>query len=361
MASLDDIRQIKSVDKSDMYGLIVNFPEQCAQAYGIGCDFQVPQSYVGAGYKNIVFSGLGGSAIGADLLRSYLTDDIRIPVFVNRDYTLPKFVGKDTLFLACSYSGDTEETLSAYAEAKEKGARIIVISSGGKLEVLAKEDKIPVIYIPKGYPPRTALGYAFFTWLDVLHKLGFISDRSRDVQEAIAGMKELRDGFIGPDIATPKNEAKKIAQEISGKYVFIYSANKHLDSIALRWRGQLAENAKTLSSTHVFPELNHNELVGWEGPKALLKDFYVVILRDESEHPRIAKRIEITKSIIEQGSTKVTEVRSKGKPGASLLSRMFSLVYTGDFASYYLAVLNGIDPTPVDRITFLKRELSKIR
>jgi len=330
-----------------MLELITGFPEQCARAYAIGCDFKVPQSYVGAGYRNIVFSGLGGSAIGADLLRSYLIDDIRIPIYVSRDYTLPKFVGRDTLFLACSYSGDTEETLSSYAEAKEKGAKIIAITSGGKLEVLAKEDKVPVIYIPKGHPPRTALGYSFFCWLDVLCKLGFISDRARDAEEAIAVMKQARE----------KNDYEKIAKALLGKYIIIYGANKHIDSVVLRWRGQIEENAKTLASTHVFPELNHNETVGWEGPKALLKDFIVVLLRDKSEHPRVAKRIEITKAMIEPG-TKVIELASKGE---CLLARMFSLIYAGDFVSYYLAILNGIDPTPVDRIAFLKKELSKIR
>lgn len=357
MTILDDINGMKGVDKSNMFDLIVNFPEQCAKAYSIGADFHVPQSYVGAGYKNIVFSGLGGSAIGADLMRSYLIDDIKIPIYVSRDYTLPRFVGKDTLFLACSYSGDTEETLSSYAEAKEKGARIVVISSGGKLEVLAKEDKIPVIYIPKGHPPRTALGYSFFSWLDVFYKLGFISDRGKDAEETIADMKDLRDRAIGPGVPADRNEAKKITGQICGKYVIIYGANKHLDSIALRWRGQIEENAKTLASTHVFPELNHNETVGWEGPKALLKDFAVVLLRDESEHPRVTKRIEITGTMIGKDS-KVIEVRSKGR---NLLSRMFSLIYTGDFVSYYLALLNGIDPTPVERIASLKKELSKLR
>lgn len=357
MTVLDDINEIRKTDKSSMLDLIVKFPDQCADAYSIGREFSVPQSYIGAGYRNIVFSGLGGSAIGADLLRSYLTDDIRIPMFVNRDYTLPRFVGKETLFLACSYSGDTEETLSSYAEAREKGAKIIAISSGGKLEILAKEDKIPIIRIPRGYPPRAALGYSFFSWLDVMSKFGFISDRARDVEEAVAGMKDFRDRLVGPQVATEENPAKKLARELIGKYVIIYSANKHLDSVGLRWRGQLEENAKTLASTHVFPEMNHNETVGWEGPKNLLKDFVVVMLRDESEHPRVAKRIEITRSMIEKES-KVIEVRSSGR---GLLSRMFSLIYTGDFVSYYLAVSNGIDPTPVERVTFLKKELSKIR
>ena len=357
MNDLDNIDQMKKTDKSGMLDLIVKFPDQCEKAFSIGKDFFVPQSYIGAGYKNIVFSGLGGSAIGADLLRSYLTDEIKIPIFVSRDYTLPRFVGKDTLFFACSYSGDTEETLSSYAEARQKGAKIIAITSGGKLEVLAKEDKVPVIYIPGGNPPRSALGYSFFSWLDVLHKFGFIDDRTGDVEETIADMKEFRDSAIGPGVPSSKNIAKKIAGELSGKYAIIYGANKHIDSIVVRWRGQLAENAKTLASTHVFPELNHNETVGWEGPKKLLKDFTVVILRDESEHPRVAKRIEITKTMIEKES-KVIELQSKGR---NLLSRMFNLINTGDFVSCYLAILNGVDPTPVERIAYLKKELSKFR
>ncbi|MFA5339224.1 MAG: bifunctional phosphoglucose/phosphomannose isomerase [Candidatus Omnitrophota bacterium] len=357
MNDIDNMDQVKKIDKSGMLDLIVKFPEQCENAFSIGKDFFVPQSYIGAGCKNIVFSGLGGSAIGADLLRSYLTDEIKIPIFVSRDYTLPRFVGKDTLFFACSYSGDTEETLSSYAEARQKGAKIIAITSGGKLEVLAKEDKVPVIYIPGGNPPRSALGYSFFSWLDVLHKFGFIDDKTGNVEEAIADMREFRDNVIGPEVPSPKNIAKKIAKELSGKYVIIYGANKHIDSIVVRWRGQLAENAKTLASTHVFPELNHNETVGWEGPEKLLKDLAVVILRDESEHPRVAKRIEITKTMIGK-ETKVIELRSKGR---NLLSRMFNLINTGDFVSCYLAIQNGVDPTPVERIVNLKKELSKFR
>lgn len=337
---------MNKIDKSGMLDLLLKFPDQCADAFSVGKNFFVPQSYIGAGYKNIVFSGLGGSAIGADLLRSYLADEIKIPVFVNRDYTVPRFVGKDTLFLACSYSGDTEETLSSYAEAKQKGAKVMAMTSGGKLEILAKEDKIPAVRIPGGYPPRAALGYSFFGWLDVLYKFGFIGEKSADAAAAVEDMRGFRD-----------SEAKKLARELSGKYIIIYAANKHIDSVAARWRGQFEENAKTLASMHLFPEMNHNETVGWEGPKKLLKDFVVIMLRDESEHPRVARRMEITKAMICKKS-KVIEVRSKGR---NLLSRMFNLIYTGDFASYYLAVLNGVDPTPVEKVIYLKKELSKLR
>jgi len=356
VTDLDNIKEIEKIDKSGMMDLLAGFPQQCAKAFSIGKDFRVPQPYISAGYKNIVFSGLGGSAIGADLLRSYLIDDMEIPVLVSRDYSPPGFLGRDTLFLACSYSGDTEEVLSSYSEAKRKGAGIIVMTSGGKLATLAKEDGVPVVYIPAGIPPRAALGYSFFGWLDVLSKLGFIGDRMRDVEEAIADMNDFRDNAVGPQVPAVKNPAKKIAKDLNGKYVIIYSAAKHIDSVASRWRGQIEENAKTLASTHIFPEMSHNEIVGWDGPKALLKDFAAVILRDESEHPRVAKRIETVRSMIEK-KTKVIELRSGGR---NLLSRMFNLIITGDFVSCYLAVLNGADPTPVENIVYLKKELAKL-
>lgn len=353
MGILDEIKTIRKIDKSNMLDLLLGFPEQCRQAYEIGKRFSAPNNY--AGFKNIVFSGLGGSAIGADLIRSYLNDEMGIPVYVSRDYTIPGFVNKDTLFLACSYSGDTEETLASYEEARKRNARIIAISSGGKLQAMASKDETPFITIPKGYPPRTALGYAFFPWLVVFSKLGFVADRTNDIEETISVMADLRDKLLRPEVKTPRNPAKVLATALKGKYAIIYAANRYFDAVITRFRGQLAENSKTLASTHVFPEMNHNETVGWENPKVLLKDFVVIILRDESEHPRVAKRIEITKGIIKKHS-KVMEVQSKGK---ALLSRMFYLIYTGDFISYYLAILNKRDPTPVEMVIYLKKELSK--
>lgn len=355
MDVLDEVKNIKRIDRSDMLNLLLEFPLQCRHAFKIGESFSTPASY--RGFDNIVFSGLGGSAIGADLIRSYVADDIKIPVFVNRDYTIPNFVGKDTLFLACSYSGDTEETLASYDEAKKRRAKVIAISSGGKLEAAANRDKIPFISIPKGYPPRTALGYAFFPWLAVLSNLGLIRDKRNDVKETLSVLEDSGERLLNPNVKTGRNSAKRLALDLHNKYVIIYSAGRYFDSVITRWRGQFAENSKTLASTHIFPEMNHNETVGWENPKRLLKDFIVVILRDESEHPRVARRIDITRSIIEKRS-KVVEIRSKGK---RLLSRMFYLVYIGDFVSYYLAILNGVDPTPVEAVTYLKKELSKYR
>lgn len=355
MRTLDDIKMIRRIDKSNMLELLLEFPNQCRHAFKVGEAFSIPKAYRGAG--NIVFAGLGGSAIGADLIRSYIIGEIKIPVFVIRDYCLPNFVGRNTLFFACSYSGNTEETLSSYKEARQRGAKIIAMSSGGKLEAEAKKDKLPFILIPKGYPPRIALGYSFFTPLVILSKLGFIRNKEMQINEAISHLSNVRDRVFNPHIKASKNYAKRLALELKEKYAIVYAANKHIDTVLTRWRGQLAENSKALASSHVFPEMNHNEIVGWANPKKLLNDFVVIILRDRSEHPRVTKRIDITKSMIKK-KTKVLEVHSKGK---SLLSRIFYLIYLGDFVSFYLALLNGVDPTPVDAVTYLKKRLGSFR
>lgn len=170
-------------------------------------------------------------------------------------------------------------------------------------------------------------------------------------------MTNSRDHILSPQIKASKNYAKRLALELKDKYVIVYAANRCIDSVVTRWRGQLAENSKALSSSHVLPEMNHNEIVGWVFPKKLLKDFVVVILRDKGEHPRVARRIEITKTIIKKKSN-MFEVRSKGN---GLLSRIFYLIYFGDFVSFYLALLNGVDPTPVDTVTYLKRQLGNFK
>ncbi len=338
-----------------MLALIGSFPQQCREAREIGRLAGLPRSFKRR-YQNIVCTGLGGSAIGADIARSYIADDAATPLFVNRNYILPRFVGPNTLVITSSYSGNTEETLSAYGDARAKRARIVAITSGGKLKKRADADGFPVVVIPGGLPPRCALGYSFFPLLAILAKTGVIQDRTADIDEAIKVMGRLRDGTIGPAVTGKRNVAKAVARQLCGKFPVIYGGQDHIDAVVTRWRGQIAENAKTLGSSHVFPEMNHNEIVGWDNPKALLKDFVAVILRDAGDHPRIARRIDVTETILKKSGAAVIEVHSSG---ASLLARIFSLVYTGDFVSYYLAILNGRDPTPVERIAYLKRELGK--
>jgi glucose/mannose-6-phosphate isomerase len=356
MNELDSFKRIEKRDKSSMLELIESFPQQCMDAKCIGDEFELPQGFK-CSYKNIVCAGLGGSAIGADLARSYIAGDARIPVLVNRNYTLPNFVNEDTLVIVSSYSGNTEETLSAYREAVSRGSDIIAITSGGKLEKSAKKDEFPCLMIPEGFPPRCALGYSFFPLLAVLTRIGIIKDQAGSIDDAVHNLGKLRDFKIGYKVPRRSNPAKRIAAEIFGKLPVIYGSSDHIDAVVTRWRGQLAENSKTLSSGHLFPEMNHNEIVGWENPKEVLKECVVVILRDAADHPRISKRMDATRNILKREKVKVLEVSSSG-PG--LLARIFSLVYIGDFVSFYLAILNGIDPTPVEKITIIKGELAKV-
>ena len=355
MKILDDGKVIKKYDKSDILGLIESFPEQCRAAKEIGEKFDVPSS-LKSRYRNIVCTGLGGSAIGADILRSYVADEADTPISVNRNYTLPGFIDGESLVVVSSYSGNTEETLSSYEDAKDKRARILAITSGGELKAKADKDGYPVILIPKALPPRCALGYSFLPLVVVLSKLGVVKDKSNDIDEMIRVLEKLKDGRLGHKVTGAKNTAKEIAGSLYLKYPVIYGGQDRIDCVVTRWRGQLAENSKTLASSHLFPEMNHNEIVGWENPKKLLKSFVVVMLRDRDDHPRTAKRMDITKKIIKDEGVEVIEVNSIGD---GTLARIFSLIYTGDFVSFYLAILNKRDPTPVERVTYLKRELAK--
>lgn len=338
-----------------MLELIESFPLQVSAARDIGARFKLPTGFKSP-YRNVVCTGLGGSAIGADIARSYVAGEAKIPISVNRNYTLPRYVNKDSLVIVSSYSGNTEETLSAYRDARSKGAKIVGITSGGELEKEARTDGFPVIMIPAGLPPRCALGYAFFPLLILLSKTRLIKDKAREIDDTIDILNAMRKRRIGFDVPEKANSAKAIAREIILKLPVIYAAQDHFDSVATRWRGQLAENSKTLASSHVLPEMTHNEIEGWENPKDLMPSLVVMMLRDKDDHPRISKRMRIVSEIIASGKVKVIDVRSVGK---GLLSRIFSLIYMGDFVSFYLAILNKRDPTPVDRIGSLKERLAK--
>jgi len=348
------LKNLKKLDKTNMLDLLLDFPAQCEAAVKIAESARI--KFEKRDFEKIVFSGLGGSAIGADLVRSYLYFESNIPILVLREYELPLYVDTRTLVFVCSYSGNTEETLSAYKEAKAKGASIIAISSGGKLKENTLEDNVTFIEIAKGLPPRCALGYLGIIPLCILAKLGVVGDPVLSINQAVKILKELKNKSLNPLIGQKDNIAKSIALRLFNKFVVIYSSSIHFDVCATRLRGQLAENAKALASSHLFPEMNHNEIVGWQHPKKLFKDFAVVMLRDKGMHPRVAKRMDITSDILNKESVTPIEIWSRGE---GLLSRIFSLIYIGDFISYYLAILYGLDPTPVERVTYLKNQLAK--
>jgi len=345
---------IKRIDPKGMYAWISDFPKQVEEAVCIGKEAKIKLNI--KGIQNIVLTGLGGSAIGGDLLRSYLAEELDVPFIINRQYTLPEFVGKNTLVIVSSYSGNTEETISAYKNAIKRKAKILCVSAGGEIAKMAQKQKHPWIQIPHGLSPRAALGYSFFPLLVMLGKLGLIKSKDKDIKETIQLLKTKAPLFSNPE--SPANVPLKLAEQLKDKLPVIYSPAEHLDAINIRWRGQIAENAKQLSSGHVLPEMNHNELVGWKALTDLMKQMHVIFLKDAGTHKRVSIRQDITKQVVSQYAGSVTEVPSEGK---SLLARMFSLIQFGDWVSLYLAILNNEDPEPVKVIDFLKTELGKVR
>lgn len=347
------LEQIRSIDPDGMYNLIKNFPQQVEEAITIGNAVKTKLDV--RGIENIVLCGLGGSAIGGDLLKSYLADDLKAPFLVNRHYMLPKFVGKKSLVIISSYSGNTEETNSCHKEALRRRAKILCISSGGLVEKIAKQKKQPHIKVPGGPSPRAALGYSFFPLLIALTKLKLVKNKSREIKETLSMLKTKSEEYNNPESAM--NTALQLAQQLQGRIGVVYSSTARFDAVATRWRGQMAENGKSLMWGHVLPEMNHNELVGWKVLKEQMRDMQVFFLRDKDDHKRVAVRLDITKQIISEHTQHITEVWSEGK---SLLTRMFSLVHLGDWVSFYLAILNNEDPMPVKVIDYLKQELSKV-
>jgi glucose/mannose-6-phosphate isomerase len=344
---------VESYDKSGMRRLLAEFPRQVEEAVSLARHARVPSP--GPGIRNIVLTGLGGSAIAGDLLRSYLAPELRVPFVVNRHYTLPEFVGPGSLVIVSSYSGDTEETVAAHLDAARRRARVFCISTDGETARLAAKFGHPAVTIPKGLPPRAALGYSFFPLLIALVKMKFIKPREKDIAETIGLLKRSakRCGSLDPR----RNPALQLAQRLYGKLPILYSAADRLDAVNLRWRGQLEENAKVLAYGNVLPEMNHNELVGWKVLRRHMNEMAVIFLRDRQDHRRVKARMDLTRSIVNEFAGSTTEVFSEGK---SLLARIFSLIHLGDWTSYYLAMLNGVDPMPVKVIDYLKWELSKM-
>ncbi|MFY9147508.1 MAG: bifunctional phosphoglucose/phosphomannose isomerase [Bacillota bacterium] len=352
--NLDDIAAMEQLDPGGMTGLIVGLPDQLKEAHEIGLKAEVPEDY--SNVKNVVISGLGGSAIGGDLLRSLATGKSRVPISVNRDYDIPAYVGPDTLFVASSYSGNTEETLAAFDSAVAANARVLCISSGGELTKRATDQGIPVIKIPGGPAPRAALGYSFLPLLIVMRRLGLVEDDIGDVDEMLSIMVGLRE-VLAPQSPESVNQAKQLARRIHGKLPIIYGAEGYRAVVAQRWKGQVNENSKAPAYWNVYPELNHNEIVGWKAYPELLSRMYVINLRDKTESPKMQRRIEVTSEIIKKLAAGVEDVWAVGK---SDLAKLFSLVYIGDFVSLYLAFLNNEDPLPVESIAYLKSQLAQV-
>jgi glucose/mannose-6-phosphate isomerase len=352
---LDDVERIRSVDPGNMYNRIFDFPEQLADALRIAQRWQINARDF-AGIKNVVLIGMGGSAIGGDIVRSYVSSKLLVPFQVCRHYVLPEYVDDETLVIASSYSGNTEETLAALDDALGRKAMVVAMTTGGLLKDVAELNDIPIAILPPGLQPRAALGYSLVPLLVFMEKIKLIGNVTKEIKEVIAKLQDYREKYI-EDNPVLHNPAKNIAQRIYGKIPIIYSGPTLTDAVALRWKGQICENAKNLAFANHFPEFNHNELVGWSETIEAYKDrLAVIVLRDADDHPQVRKRMNIVEGIIKELSVEVIEAHSRG---TLPLERILSLVQLGDFVSYYLAVLNNVDPTPVKVIDFLKKELQE--
>ena len=339
-----------SIDRQGMRDVLESTPNQMRSAVEIAgrITVSIPDEIA-----NVVVSGLGGSAIGGDVVSAAVGELLRVPLIVNRDYGLPAFVGPCSLVIACSYSGDTEETLDAFAQAQRLGAAVFCITSGGRLAALAQEQKVPLVSIPGGLQPRAALGFSSIALLGALRAFGLVPDLTDTFQETVQLLTSLVDRYHS-GIPEANNRAKALARSLHGRIVVIYGSTGVVSGATVRWRGQLEENAKNLAFHHLLPEMNHNELVGWEYPAEGLKRLGVIFLRDKGDHPQIQRRFEFTREFIATRAGVAHEVWTEGE---SRLARIFSVMCLADFVSLYLAYLNEVDPTPVEAIEALKRKL----
>jgi glucose/mannose-6-phosphate isomerase len=328
---------------------IEGFTQQLAEALRIGQAADLARQ--GSDIRNVLISGMGSGGIGANLVESITFGRIPIPVTVCKGYSIPQFVNPHTLFIACSYSGNTEETISAVQKAMLKRAHIICITSGGKLLELAKEYNFLYIRIPDGSnSPRAMLGFLIVSLLSALYHTNLIGAAFiRETENAI--------NYLDREEKTIQAEAGLIAGKLKNKLPVIYCDGR-LQAMATRFQQQLNENAKQLAHVNTFPEMNHNEIMGWQFPEGVLHQAQVIYLYSDHDHERVEKRLEICRSIFEKHSPPIIDIIAQG---ASLLEQYYYFIHLTDWISYFLAVENQVDPDATDTVAFLKEELSKIK
>lgn len=352
---LDDLDRFKQLDTFNMLDEIDNLPDQLGFAYQLGLQHELPEW---KDFKQVIIAGMGGSAIGADLLASYCAPLAPLPVSVHRDYGLPFFArGAETLLICSSHSGNTEETLDAFEAGRKAGCRVIVVATGGELARRAEENEVPLWTFNHIGQPRAAVGYSFGLLLAMFQRLGFIPDQTEALEDTLASMKRSQQR-IKANIPAVKNPAKRYAGQLMGRWVTIMGSGL-LSTVARRWKGQMNEVAKAGANFEFLPEADHNTLAGTMNPDEVLNPHTMTLfLRAPSDHPRNRLRSDLTRKtfMLEGMNTDYVDAR-----GSTPLAHMWTLILFGDYMAYYLAMGYGVDPTPIPVLVDFKKSMAEAR
>jgi len=342
------------VDVNRMLDLVAGFPNQVADAWEMSRGFEPPTRKIDA---PLIVCGMGGSAIGGELLRDLVRLEATVPVLLVRGYTLPVFASRKTPVICVSFSGNTEEVLSTFQEALTRGCPVAVITSGGKLAEEATRAGASLLVVPDGRPPRAALGYLFTPLLRLASKWGIYPVTDREIETAVRKTRRLTKKYL-LDSDPANNAALELARRLYGKIPLIYSGGGLLSGAAYRWKCQFNENSKCMAFSNTFSELGHNEVMGWDANERIRRDIFLIMLKDYEDYPRVQKRMAITFTLLEPLAGGAVQIDSKGEKGRKgRLARLFSIITLGDFSSVYLAVEYGKDPTPIEKIERIKQEL----
>ncbi len=343
---------IADLDKSNMRGAISSFPNQIEDSFSIIKQVSINKNNFNI--QSILVLGMGGSAIGADLARVLCQNECNVPIIVNRSYNIPNWVNKFTLVIASSYSGNTEETVSAFKKCRNLNCNIIVLSNGGKILQYAIDFGLDNVRIPAGLQPRAALGYSFTLIILLLNKIGFISDNIiRLIKDSIFSLEQM-----SLEMKNKENKAIDIAKKIHLLCPIIYGSTDLTWVAALRFRGQLAENAKMLSFHYDFPEQNHNEIEGWTANPEIMKKMSIIWLKDNDDHKGVQSRMKISFDLLNDYPYNQIVIT---QDGLNQVERLLKMIHFIDWISYYSALLNKLDPTPVNRINELKKIIQNVQ
>lgn len=353
--NLNDAAAVKSLDTLNMLGLQIGYPQQFREGIALARAFAlppVPQEL----HEVVIFGTGGGSAASGNLLKSYLFGEGKVPIHVVQGYNCPGFVDRNTIVIAVSHSGKTEEINSSFEQAARKGATLVAMGAGGRLKETAQRLGAPYLDVPGGLMPRVAIGYILAPILVMLERWGVCADQTAALDESIALMEQL--GMdCGPDSPVAQNPAKQLTEQIAGKIPVIYGFSDHFDAVAWRFKNQLGENSKYMAFWNTIPHLHHDEAVGWDMQPELMHQLAFVLLRDEKgESPQMKTRWTATREILEERAGACVELWSKGD---SLLARMLYLVVLTDYVTCYMAIEKGVDPTPVAIIDLFKKKVGQ--